>query len=60
MKILIIECDAEELSANRTVLDSITDMISGFTRRFAGIDLTPEQVADGISKMNNEEDQDEE
>lgn len=38
MKILLIECDAEELRANRTVLDDITEAISSFTRSFAGVE----------------------
>ena len=56
MKILIIECDAEELRANRTVLDNITEALSGFTRSFAGFDLTPEQAADALKQMNNDRD----
>lgn len=55
MKIIIIECTAEELRANRTVMDSITEVLSGFTRSLAGIDLDNEQVAEVLSKMNEEE-----
>lgn len=55
MKIFIIECDAEELRANRTVLDSITEAVSSFTRAFAGVDASPDQVAQAINNLNNEE-----
>jgi hypothetical protein len=51
----MIECTAEELRANRTVMDSITEAISGFTRNFAGIDLNNAQVAEVLEKMNEEE-----
>lgn len=55
MKIIMIECTAEELRANRTVMDSITEAISGFTRNFAGVDLNSTQVAEVLEKMNEEE-----
>lgn len=59
MRILIIECDAEELRANRTVLDSITEAVSSFTRSFAGFDVTPEQAAAALKQINNEDDEQE-
>lgn len=64
MKILLIECDAEELRANRTVMDTITEALSGFTRSFAGFDLNPEAVAkymnENIAEENDDLQQDEE
>lgn len=57
MKVIMIECTAEELRANRTIMDSITEALSGFTRSFAGIDLDNEQVAEVLGKMNEEEEQ---
>jgi hypothetical protein len=54
MKVIMIECIAEELRANRTVMDSITEALSGFTRSLAGIDLNNEQVAEVLEKMNEE------
>lgn len=59
MKIIMIECTAEELRANRTVMDSITEALSGFTRSFMGIDLDNEQVAEALGKMNKKEDAEE-
>ena len=55
MKIIMIECTAEELRANRTVMDSITEALSGFTRSLAGIDLDNAQIAEVLGKMNEEE-----
>lgn len=55
MKIIMIECTAEELRANRTVMDSITEALSGFTRRLTGVDLDNEQVAEVLGKMGEEE-----
>lgn len=64
MKILLLECDAEELRANRTVMDTITEALSGFTRAFAGIDLDPEAVAkymnENLAGENDDLQQDEE
>lgn len=54
MKVLIIECDAEELRANRTILDNISETLSSFTRSLAGFDVTPEQAADALKQMNND------
>ena len=36
MKIFILECDAEELKANRTIMDSVSDAINGFFDAFCG------------------------
>ena len=55
MKVIMIECNEEELRANRTVLDSITEAFSSFTRNFAGIDMTPEETANLMSCMNSDE-----
>lgn len=59
MKILIVECTAEELRANRTVMDSLTEALSGFTRSLAGVDLTPEQVAKAFARAAEKEEQEE-
>ena len=60
MKILIVECTAEELRANRTVMDSLTEALSGFTRSIAGVDPTPEQVAEALTRAAENEEQEEE
>ncbi len=59
MKILIVECTAEELRANRTVMDSLTEALSGFTRSFTGVDLTPEQTVEAFANMAKNEEQEE-
>ena len=55
MKVLIIECDAEELRANRTVLDNITEAISSFTESFAGARLNNKQIAAAFAEMADKE-----
>ena len=37
MRILMIECDADELRANRTVMDNISDALNAFTSGFCGV-----------------------
>lgn len=53
MKIMLLECDAEELRANRTVLDSIVDAIGAFTQSFAGI--SGEKVLEAMQNYSVEE-----
>lgn len=36
MKIMIIECNAEELRANKTIVDKIIDAVSGFADSIIG------------------------
>ena len=60
MKLMLIECDAEELKANRTVLDGIADAIGSFTRALAGVDLPPDKLAEALRKYNSEEEAEEE
>lgn len=50
MKILLIECDAEELRANRTIMDGLTEAISSFTRAFAGFDVSADTAAAAMAK----------
>ena len=60
MKIIMIECTAEELEANKTIADSITEALSKFTRRLVGIDLDSSQAAEVLREMNKEEEAEEE
>lgn len=57
MKLMLIECDAEELRANRTVLDGITEAIGSFTRALAGVDFPPDKLAEALKKYNSEEEE---
>ena len=57
MKILFIECDAEEMRANRTILDNISEVFSSLTRTIAGIDVTPEQVAKAYCESEESEEE---
>lgn len=57
MKLMLIECDAEELRANRTVLDGIAEALGSFTRAFAGVDLPPDKLAKVMGKINSEEEE---
>lgn len=45
MKVIYIECNAEELKANRTMLDNLAETFSAITRAIGGIDVTPEMIA---------------
>lgn len=56
MKILIVECTAEELRANRTVMDSLTEALSGFTRAFAGVEFNPSAFREAMDDDLNEDD----
>ena len=60
MKIIMIECTAEELEANKTIADSITEALAKFTRRLVGIDLDSSQAAEVLRKINKEEEAEEE
>lgn len=37
MKILVIECTAEELKANRTVMDTVNEVLNNFTDSLCGV-----------------------
>ena len=52
MKLLILECTAEELRANRTVMDTLNETLSRFTRPMFGVDID-------VSKLNYEESEEE-
>lgn len=52
MKIMIIECNAEELRANRTVMDSVTDVLNNFTGNLFGANID-------WSKVNINQDEEE-
>ena len=52
MKLLILECTAEELRANRTVMDTLNETLSRFTRPMFGVDID-------VSKLNYEENEEE-
>lgn len=61
MRILIIECDAEELRANRTVMDNINDVLNTFTSSFCGVNSinfakTMEQAMAKAEELEESED----
>ena len=60
MKVLIIEATAEELRANRTILDTVTDTLSRFTESIAGVCVTSDQVSTALANMKEEEEEEEE
>lgn len=59
MKIIYIEASAEDMRANRTIMDNLTEAISGITRTFAGFDLDPAAVASYMAKVEEGEEDDE-
>lgn len=60
MKLMLIECNAEELRANRTVLDGISEAIGSFTRALTGVELPPNAFAEALKKYDSEEEIEEE
>lgn len=56
MKLLILECSAEELRANRTVMDTLNETLSSFTRTMFGVDFDISKVSD-VSDDTQEEDE---
>lgn len=59
MKILLIECDAEELRTNRTIFNGITEAISSFTRSFAGVDITKGDLAAFLANLEDVQEEEE-
>lgn len=59
MKIIMIECDADEIKANRTLFDSITDAVRQFTSNFRNAGFTSEMLA-ALHRDDEKEDADEE
>ena len=57
MKIFIVECDAEELRANRTVLDTLTDVLSNFAETLCGANISKEAVAAYLATRDEEEEE---
>lgn len=55
MKILILECTAEELRANRTVMDTLNEALSSFTRPMFGVDFDISKVSDVSDDTQEEE-----
>jgi len=45
MKIIMIDCNAEEIRANRTLFDSITDAVSNFVSNMNNAGITPETLS---------------
>lgn len=58
MKIMIIECTAEELSANRTVMDNINRALNRFTDSFCGVSTV--DFARALANVEKTEDEEEE
>lgn len=60
MKVIYIECDAEELKANRTILDNLADTFSTITRAISGVDVTPEMLAKAYEDIEDDEEEEDE
>lgn len=57
MKVIYIECDAEEMRANRTILDNMSEFFSTITRAVAGVDVTPDALAAAMSEDDEGEEE---
>lgn len=53
MKIMMVEVNAEELSANRRIADVLIDAVTNFTDAFAR-GVTAEDVANAMSSVDGE------
>lgn len=60
MKVIYIECNAEEMRANRTIIDNLAEMFGTITRAIGGIDVTPEMMASAMSQDEDSEEESEE
>lgn len=58
MKILIIEATAEELKANRTVMDSVNEALNSFTDSLCGVNNI--DYAKAFASMNESDKESEE
>jgi len=55
MTIIMIEATAEELSANRTVMDSVNDVLNRFTDRLCGVNkIDFSKVFEETEEQNND------
>lgn len=55
MKILIVECTAEELSANRTVMDTLMDTLNRFASSICRASISKDAVVKALNEMNAED-----
>ena len=61
MKILIIEATAEELRANRTVLDNVNEVLNRFTDSLVGVNnIDYAKVLASINKSDEESEEESE
>ena len=60
MKILMIECNEDELRANRTLMDTITDTVSNFTQALFGGSVSHEVIAAALKSEAEEDPEDDE
>ncbi len=58
MKVIYIECNSEELKANRTMLDNLGEAFSCITRAIGGV--APETPAKAYAACDDEEDEESE
>ena len=60
MKILIVECTADELKANRTVMDNVNEALNNFTDSLCGVNnIDYAKAFASMNESNKESDEDE-
>lgn len=57
MKIIMIEATAEELRANRTVMDSITEALSTFSQSLVGVNLSKDAIVKCLENMSEDDEE---
>ena len=55
MKIMIVEATAEELRANRTIMDNVNDALNNFTDSLCGVNNI--DYAEAFASMNESEEE---
>lgn len=60
MKILIVECTADELKANRTVMDNVNEALNNFTDSLCGVNnIDYAKAFASMNESNKESEEDE-
>lgn len=54
MKIIYVECNAEEMRANRSVIDCLTEAFSGITRAICGVEADEEAIKSLLPETGGE------
>ena len=60
MNLIILECNAKELEANRGFFDSITDAMSRICGSLGRVKISDAAIANALTNLNKPDDEEEE